>query len=43
MTQTTGTQRGAEQASDKTTIRPFHVNVPETELAELRRRGRHIA
>src|SRR5476649_594259 len=38
MTQTTGTQRGTEQASDKTTIRPFHVNVPETELAELRRR-----
>ncbi len=38
MTQTTGTQRGADQASDKTAIRPFHVNVPETELAELRRR-----
>jgi pimeloyl-ACP methyl ester carboxylesterase len=38
MTQTTGTQRGTDQASDKTAIRPFHVNVPETELTELRRR-----
>ena len=28
-----------EQAADKTAaIRPFHVNVPEAELAELRRR-----
>jgi len=24
--------------SDKTAIRPFHVNVPEAELTELRRR-----
>ncbi len=24
--------------SDKTAIRPFHVNVPETELTELHRR-----
>ena len=38
MTQTTGTQRGSEQASDKNAIRPFHVNVPEAELTELRRR-----
>src|ERR1700689_3360824 len=38
MTQTTATQRGTRQASDKTAIRPFHVNVPETELTELRRR-----
>jgi pimeloyl-ACP methyl ester carboxylesterase len=38
MTQTTATQRGAEQTSDKTSIRPFHVNVPEAELTELRRR-----
>ena len=38
MTQTTATQRGSEQASDKTAIRPFHVNVPEAELTELRRR-----
>src|SRR3989441_11219272 len=27
-----------EQAADKNTIRPFHVNVPEAELTELRRR-----
>src|SRR5229473_6394804 len=38
MTETSATQRGREQASDKTAIRPFHVNVPETELTELRRR-----
>jgi pimeloyl-ACP methyl ester carboxylesterase len=36
MTQTTGTQRSSEQAD---AIRPFQkVNVPEAELAELRRR-----
>jgi pimeloyl-ACP methyl ester carboxylesterase len=35
MTQSSGTQRGSEQAD---AIRPFHVNVPETELTELRRR-----
>ena len=28
----------AAQAGDKTTIRPFQVNIPEAELAELRRR-----
>jgi pimeloyl-ACP methyl ester carboxylesterase len=28
----------AEQAADKTAIRPFDVNVPEAELTELRRR-----
>ena len=28
----------SEQAADKTAIRPFHVNVPEAELTELRRR-----
>jgi pimeloyl-ACP methyl ester carboxylesterase len=28
----------AEQAADKTAIRPFHVNIPEAELTELRRR-----
>jgi hypothetical protein len=28
----------SEQASDKNAIRPFHVNVPEAELTELRRR-----
>jgi pimeloyl-ACP methyl ester carboxylesterase len=32
------TQQGREQAADKNAIRPFHVNVPEVELAELRRR-----
>src|SRR5664279_1499841 len=38
MTQTAATQGGTNQASDKTAIRPFHVNVPEAELTELRRR-----
>src|ERR1700686_2722860 len=38
MTQTGATQRRSEQADDKNAIRPFHVNVPETELTELRRR-----
>jgi pimeloyl-ACP methyl ester carboxylesterase len=37
MTQTVSTL-DSKQASDKTAIRPFHVNVPETELIELRRR-----
>jgi pimeloyl-ACP methyl ester carboxylesterase len=34
----TRTQTSATQAADKTTIRPFRVNVPEAELTELRRR-----
>ena len=35
----TATQQGTEQATDTTTvIRPFHVNVPEAQLTELRRR-----
>src|SRR5450631_30873 len=38
MTQTSATQRGGELAADKSVIRPFRVNVPETELTELRRR-----
>ena len=38
MTQSGATQRGSEQAADKTTIRPFQVNVPEAELTELRGR-----
>src|ERR1700683_99010 len=38
MTQINATQQGSEQADDKNTIRPFHVNVPETELTELRTR-----
>jgi hypothetical protein len=37
MTQTSATQR-SKQAPDKNAIRPFHVNVPEAELTELRRR-----
>src|SRR5881296_3156183 len=31
-------QQGREQAADRDAIRPFHVNVPEAELTELRRR-----
>src|ERR1700734_1953251 len=38
MTQTTATKQAFDQATDKTAIRPFHVNVPEIELTELRRR-----
>ncbi len=38
MTPTTAKQRGTEQAAEKNAIRPFHVNVPEAELTELRRR-----
>jgi pimeloyl-ACP methyl ester carboxylesterase len=38
MTETSATQRGGELAADKSVIRPFHVNVPEAELTELRRR-----
>ena len=30
--------RVQEKAADKNAIRPFHVNVPEAELTELRRR-----
>src|SRR4029450_3878784 len=32
------TLTSATQAADKNAIRPFHVNVPEAELTELRRR-----
>ena len=32
------TQTSAAQSADNTAIRPFQVNVPETELTELRRR-----
>src|SRR5258706_7571987 len=35
---TTPTQQRSEQATDKTEIRPFRVNVPEAELADMRRR-----
>ena len=38
MTDTIATQQGSKQAADKNAIRPFHVNVPEAELTELRRR-----
>src|ERR1700730_10828516 len=31
-------QPGGEQAADKNAIRPFHLNIPEAELTELRRR-----
>jgi pimeloyl-ACP methyl ester carboxylesterase len=38
MTKTSATQQGREQAAGRNAIRPFHVNVPEAELTELRRR-----
>jgi len=38
MNKTSAAQKGSEQAADKNAIRPFHVNVPEAELTELRRR-----
>jgi pimeloyl-ACP methyl ester carboxylesterase len=38
MTQPSATQQRTEQASSKTAIRLFRVNVPEGELTELRRR-----
>jgi pimeloyl-ACP methyl ester carboxylesterase len=38
MSQTIAPSRAAAQASDQTALRPFHVNVPEAELTELRRR-----
>jgi hypothetical protein len=38
MAQTSVVQPTSNQADDKNTIRPFHVNVPEADLTELRRR-----
>jgi pimeloyl-ACP methyl ester carboxylesterase len=38
VTQTTITQGGGGQSADRSAIRPFHVDVPEAELTELRRR-----
>jgi pimeloyl-ACP methyl ester carboxylesterase len=38
MNQPTVRQRSSEQAADATTIRPFHVSFPETDLTDLRRR-----
>jgi pimeloyl-ACP methyl ester carboxylesterase len=38
MTQISATAQGSKQADDKNAIRPFHINVPDAELTELRRR-----
>ena len=38
MTQTSAAPQGSKQADDKNVIRPFHVNIPEAELTDLRRR-----
>src|SRR5262245_57289002 len=38
MTRAIATHHGTEQAADKAAIRPFRVNVPEADLADLRRR-----
>jgi pimeloyl-ACP methyl ester carboxylesterase len=38
MTPASATQQGNKQGSDKNAIRPFHVNVAEADLTELRRR-----
>jgi pimeloyl-ACP methyl ester carboxylesterase len=38
MIQSSDKPQGSKQADDKNAIRPFHVNVPEAELTELRRR-----
>src|SRR3989440_2260853 len=38
MMHTGATRQGSTQAGDKNAVRPFHVNVPEAELTELRRR-----
>src|SRR3981189_3500616 len=38
MTQISDTQRGSKQTDDRNAIRPFHVNFPDAELTELRRR-----
>jgi pimeloyl-ACP methyl ester carboxylesterase len=38
MSQTSATQQTGASGPDKNAIRPFHVNVPEAELTELRRR-----
>jgi hypothetical protein len=38
MAQTFSTQQSNKQPADKNAIRPFHVNVPEADLTELRRR-----
>ena len=38
MTETLSSQPSNKQPADKNTIRPFHINVPEADLTELRRR-----
>ncbi|USK31434.1 epoxide hydrolase 1 (plasmid) [Bacillus sp. CMF21] len=38
MTQTSTKQQSNKQPTDKNAIRPFHVNVPEEEITELKRR-----
>ncbi|HEY4816832.1 MAG TPA: epoxide hydrolase [Candidatus Acidoferrum sp.] len=38
MTQTSATPQGSKLPADEDAIRPFHVNFPEAELTELRRR-----
>ena len=38
MTQTAIVERGNEKATDSNALRPFRVNVPETELTDLRKR-----
>jgi pimeloyl-ACP methyl ester carboxylesterase len=38
MTQTSAAQQTGASGPDKNAIRPFHVNVPEAELTELRKR-----
>jgi pimeloyl-ACP methyl ester carboxylesterase len=38
MSQSSATQQGSKQATDKNAIRPFHVDVQEAELTDLRRR-----
>ena len=38
MTQASATPQSNQQAADKNAIRPFHANVPEADLTELRRR-----
>jgi pimeloyl-ACP methyl ester carboxylesterase len=38
MTHASAPQEGSNQPGDKNAIRPFHVDVPEAELIELRRR-----
>src|SRR5262250_1417954 len=38
MAQSLSTQQDGNQAADNKAIRPFHLNVPEAELTELRTR-----